>query len=59
MQTDNTLRLSDNQFASLKQEELDKAKFIAKPKETLTTTTLLQFNRCILSLDLEQKTVTI
>jgi hypothetical protein len=51
MQTDDTLGLSDNHFAILEQDELDKAKFTAKPKEILTTTNQLQFNGCILSLE--------
>jgi hypothetical protein len=35
----------------LEQDELNKAGFTAKPKETLTTTESLQFNGCILTLD--------
>jgi hypothetical protein len=35
----------------LKQDKLNKAGFIAKPKKTLTTTESLQFNSCILTLD--------
>jgi hypothetical protein len=35
----------------LKQDELDKAGFTAKPKKTLTTTESLQFNGCILALN--------
>jgi hypothetical protein len=51
MQTDDTLGLLDSRFITLEQKELDKAGFIAKPKETLTTTKSLQFNGCILALD--------
>jgi hypothetical protein len=50
MQTDDILGLSDNQFAALEQDELDKAGFAAKLKKTLITANLLQFNRCILLL---------
>jgi hypothetical protein len=35
IQTDNTLGLLDNRFVALEQDKLDKARFIAKPKETL------------------------
>jgi hypothetical protein len=38
MQTDDTLGLSDSRFITLEQDKLDKARFTAKPKETLTTT---------------------
>ncbi len=50
IQTDNTLGLSNKGFALLEDEELKKAKFTAKPKETLTKAKPLQFNGCILSL---------
>ncbi len=50
MQTDDTLGLSDDRFAVLKEEELNKAGFTAKPKENLSTTNPLQFNSCILTL---------
>jgi hypothetical protein len=51
MQTDDTLGLSNEVFATLEQAELDKAQFAAKPKEILTTTNTLQFNGCILTLN--------
>jgi hypothetical protein len=51
MQTDDTLGLSNDRFAILEDEELRKAQFTAKPKETLSTAKPLQFNGCILSLD--------
>jgi hypothetical protein len=41
MQTDDTLGLSDNQFITLEQDELNKAGFTAKPKKILTTAELL------------------
>jgi len=48
---DNTIILGDNQFSALKEDELVKVNLIAKPKERLNLTTLLLFNRCILSLN--------
>jgi hypothetical protein len=36
IQKDDTLGLSDNRFTALEQDELDKARFMAKPKETLS-----------------------
>jgi hypothetical protein len=51
IQTDNTLGLLDSRFITLEQDELNKAGFTAKPKETLTTTESLQFNGCILTLN--------
>ncbi len=50
MQTDDTLGLSNDRFAILEDEELRKAQFTAKPKETLSTAKPLQFNGCTLSL---------
>jgi hypothetical protein len=50
MQTDDTLGLSNKEFAVLEDKELNKANFTAKPKETLSTANPLQFNGCILSL---------
>src|ERR1700721_3447884 len=51
MQTDNTIILSDDKFAELEENKLKKAKLIAKPKEKLTSDTLLLFNSYILSLE--------
>jgi hypothetical protein len=51
MQTNNMLGLLDSRFINLKQDKLNKAGFIAKPKKTLTITKLLQFNGCILVLN--------
>jgi len=50
MQTDDMIILSDDKFAELEEDELKKAKLIAKPKEKLTSETLLLFNGCTLSL---------
>ena len=58
MQTDDTLILAEEEFATQEDTELI---FAAKPKEKLTTATPLLFNGCILSLnqdgsmDLRQK----
>jgi hypothetical protein len=41
MQTNNTLGLLNSRFIILEQDKLNKAGFIVKPKETLTTTELL------------------
>jgi len=51
MQTNNTIILGDNQFLALKEDKLVKANLIAKLKEKLNLTTLLLFNRYILSLN--------
>lgn len=51
MQTDDTLGLSDDAFSALEEDELVKAGFMAKAKETLTTSSNLQFNGCVLSLN--------
>jgi len=51
IQTDDTIILGDSDFSTLEEEELTKAKLIAKPKEKLNSTTLLLFNRYILSLN--------
>jgi len=51
MQTNNTIILGNNQFLALKEDALVKAKLIAKLKKRLNLTTLLLFNRCILSLN--------
>ena len=50
MQTNNTIILGDNLFSALKKDKLIKVNLIAKPKEKLNLTTLLLFNRYILSL---------
>jgi hypothetical protein len=50
MQTDDTLGLSDDQSTTLEDEKLKGAKFTAKPKETLSDTSSLQFNGCAISI---------
>jgi hypothetical protein len=49
MQTDDTLMLCDTEFSQLEEDELNKAKFTAKPKEKLTADNPLLFNGCILT----------
>jgi hypothetical protein len=51
MQTDNIIILGDDQFSALKEDELVKVHLIVKLKEKLNLTTLLLFNKCILSLN--------
>ena len=51
MQTNNIIILGDNQFLTLKKDELVKVNLIVKPKEKLNLTILLLFNECILSLN--------
>ena len=48
MQTDDTIILADERFSTLEEDELVKAKFLAKPKEKLTAELLLIFNDCVL-----------
>ena len=49
MQTDDTLFLRLKEFATLKDEELEKAKLTIKLREELSLENNLIFNRCILS----------
>ena len=49
MQIDNTLILALEEFLILKNDELNKAKFLIKLKEALVPETLLIFNRYILT----------
>jgi hypothetical protein len=51
MQTDNIIILGDNQFLTLKENELVKVNLIIKLKKKLNLTTLLFFNKCILFLN--------
>jgi hypothetical protein len=50
LQTDDTLFLVDKEFADTKQNELHKAKFIAKKREQLTADTPLKFNSGLIQL---------
>ena len=54
LQTDNTLFLVDKTFAKAKQNELHKAKFIAKEREQLTVDTLIKFNKGLIRLVLNR-----
>src|SRR6266702_3292989 len=51
IQTNNIIILGNNQFLVLKEDELIKVNFMAKPKEKLNLTTPLLFNGYILSLN--------
>jgi hypothetical protein len=44
LQTNNTFFLANKSFAKAKESELNKAKFLAKDKEQLTSLTLIKFN---------------
>jgi hypothetical protein len=50
LQTDDTLFLADKEFADTEQNELYKAKFIAKEREQLTVDTPLKFNSSLIQL---------
>ena len=58
MQTDNTLILCDDQFSKLEEEELAKARFIAKLKEKLDENTMLYFNSCAIKMENDVITMT-
>jgi hypothetical protein len=49
IQTDDTLILRSEEFGTIEDKELTRAKFSAKPKELLSLETLLIFNGCILT----------
>ena len=49
MQTDDTLILCNTDFSKLEENELNEAKFAAKPKEKLSADSPLLFNGCILT----------
>ena len=49
IQTDDTIILSDDRFAAIKEDKLVKAKFLVKLKEKLTSDTPLIFNDCVLT----------
>jgi hypothetical protein len=58
LQTDDTLFLADKEFANTKQNELHKAKFMAKEREQLTADTPLKFNGGLIQLVLDGITLT-
>ena len=49
MQTNNIIILSNDRFAATEKDELIKTKFLAKPKEKLTSDASLIFNGCVLT----------
>ena len=50
LQTDDTLTLANDAFAHMEEDELQKAKFTAKPREQLTREHPLKFNGCMIAL---------
>jgi hypothetical protein len=58
LQTDDTLFLADKEFADTKQNELHKAKFMAKERKQLTADTPLKFNSGLIQLVLDGITFT-
>ena len=48
IQTNNIFILASEEFSILKDNKLDKAKFLTKPKKALIPKTILIFNRCVL-----------
>ena len=53
LQTDDTLFLADKAFATAEQEHLEKAHFLAKEREQLTTNQPIKFNGCVIQLSQE------
>jgi hypothetical protein len=51
MQTNNTLFLASDEFAALKDSELQKAQLTAKPRDKLFTASNLMFNRCVVTIE--------
>jgi hypothetical protein len=51
MQTDDTLFLASDEFAALKDSELQKAQLTAKPRDKLSTVSNLIFNKCIVTIE--------
>ena len=59
IQTNDTLILGDNAFIEIESIELEKAKLVAKPAESLTVETPLLFNRCKLLIDRDSPSITL
>ena len=59
LQTNNTLFLADETFVEAEQNELHKAKFMAKEREQLTVNTPLKFNGGLIQLALDGTTITL
>jgi hypothetical protein len=51
MQTNNTLFLASDEFAALKDSELQKAQLTAKPRDKLSAESSLMFNKCIITIE--------
>jgi hypothetical protein len=51
LQTDDTLFIGDNAFAGMEQEQLEKAGFLAKDRDALTSTSSIKFNGGIIQLE--------
>ena len=59
LQTDDTLFLANDEFAATEQNELHKAKFMAKDREQLIVNTPLKFNGGFIQLALDRTTITL
>ena len=59
LQTDDTLFLADKEFADTEQNELHRAKFMAKEREQLTVNTPLKFNGGLIQLASDGTTITL
>ena len=59
LQTNDTLLLVDETFVEAEQNELHKAKFMAKEREQLTVDTPLKFNSSLIQLALDRTTITL
>ena len=54
MQTDDTLFLASEEFATLEDSELKKADLTAKPRDELSTESNLIFNGCVVTMNSDQ-----
>jgi hypothetical protein len=59
LQTNDTLLLADETFVEAEQNELHKAKFMAKEHEQLTVDTPLKFNSSLIQLASDGTTITL
>ena len=59
LQTNDTLFLADKEFVDTKQNELYRAKFIAKEREQLIVNTPLKFNGSLIQFALDGTTITL
>jgi hypothetical protein len=51
MQTNDTLFLASDEFAALKDSELQKAQLTTKPRDKLSVKLSLMFNRCVVTME--------